>query len=322
MFYLLTFLITIIAIFGITFLLANKYDKQQNLQKRLEIIVGKKNVKDDKVFDTNSYRRKKIQDNLKQLEDTQKPNSKHSIKSLLMQANLKISPLHFWLLSILFGLLVTGLWVAIKGFSFVACLIWFYSTFGFPKRYLKKRCFKRQKAFTSNFADAIDIIVRGIRSGLPVGECIKMIGKEMPDPVGQEFRLIVEGQKIGLTINEIMQRALERMPTDDFRFFSVVITIQQQTGGNLAETLEKLSDVLRGRKKMKDKIQALSSEAKASAMIIGSLPFFMIVILKIIAPDYVGILFEETIGHVMLICGAIWMIIGTLVMKNMINFDF
>jgi tight adherence protein B len=322
MFYVIVGGTIVVVMVGLTAFLAAKVGEQQSFQLRLEKIAGKKREDDGREFDANSYRRKKIQENLKELEKSKKRKSKGSIKSLLLQAGLNATPAAFWITSLLFGLAVGGLWVLIKGFSFIAVLIWFYATFGFPKRYLKKKCLKRQKAFTALFADSIDIIVRGIRSGLPVGECLKMIGREMPDPVGIEFRLIVEGQKIGLTIGEIMERALERMPTDDFRFFSVVLTIQQQTGGNLAETLEKLSDVLRGRKKMKDKVQALSSEAKASATIIGSLPFAMILILQLVAPDYIGALFDERLGHFMLMGGGAWMCIGILVMKNMINFDF
>lgn len=320
--YFLTFLIIFVIVFGIAFWLASHYNRQQIMRKRLEVIAGKKSLKDDKEMDTSNYNRKKIQDNLKQLTNNSKHKNKKALKNLLVQANLNISLVQFWIFSLLFGLLVTGLWGVFKDFNLIAGLIWFYATFGFPRRFVKKRCLKRQRAFTSNFADALDIIIRGIRSGLPVGECIKMIGREMPDPVGQEFRLIVEGQKIGLTISEIMQRALERMPTDDFRFFAIVLTIQQQTGGNLAETLQKLSDVLRGRKKMQDKIQALSSEAKTSAMIIGSLPVLMILVLKLAAPDYINTLFDERIGHYLLTLGAFLMGVGTLVMKNMINFDF
>ena len=323
--YLIIGSVILVAMVGSTAFLAAKANEYQERRKRIESIAAKTRKNGSNATDDNSsnnFRKRKIQDKLKQMEETNKRKNKGSVRELIHMAGLNITPMQFWLYSFGFGLVVAFFWFLINGKGLGLVLVWLFATFVFPKRHLKKRGLKRQKKFTTLFADALDIIVRGIRSGLPVGECLKMIGREMPEPVGQEFRLIVEGQKLGLTLNEIMDRALERMPTDDFKFFAVVLAIQQQTGGNLAETLDKLSNVLRGRKKMKDKVQALSSEAKASAMIIGSLPFCMMGILKLIAPDYIGLLFGDTLGHIMMIGGLTWMSIGILVMKQMINFDF
>jgi tight adherence protein B len=192
---------------------------------------------------------------------------------------------------------------------------------GLPKLILKFMARKRQKKFTMDFADAVDVVVRGIRSGLPVSECMNIIAREFDDPVGEEFRMIIEGERLGLTLEEILRRGLERMPTSEFKFFAIVLQIQRQTGGNLADTLGNLSGVLRARKNMRDKVQALASEAKSSAGIIGSLPFFVAGMLSILNPDYLMLLFTEDLGNYMLIGGLMWMSVGITVMSKMINFE-
>ena len=181
---------------------------------------------------------------------------------------------------------------------------------------------KRQKEFTNHFTGAIDILVRGTRSGLPINECLVIIGRESPNPVGEIFQDIVEGQRLGLSVTDLIDRGLERMPTPEFNFFSIVLVIQQQTGGSLADTLEGLSNLLRERKKLSDKIRALSSEAKASAAIIGSLPFFLGLVMTLINPTFLEPLFTETVGNIMLGGGLLWMAAGVFVMSKMIDFDY
>jgi len=189
-----------------------------------------------------------------------------------------------------------------------------------PLWYLSQLYKSRQKKFTTEFANALDVIIRGVRSGLPVGECLRIIGREIPDPVGEEFRLLVEGQKIGLTLQELLQRGLQRMPTKEYKFFAIVLQIQQETGGNLADTLENLSGVLRERKRMRDKANALSSEAKSSAAIIGALPFLVMGGMSATSPEYVAPLFNTTAGTFTIVGGLLWMGAGILVMRHMINF--
>jgi tight adherence protein B len=155
---------------------------------------------------------------------------------------------------------------------------------------------------------------------LPVSECVSIVGREVPDPVGAEFRMMVEGQRVGMTLNEIMSRGLERMPTPEYKFFAIVLQIQQQTGGNLAETLSGLSNVIRERKQLRMKIKAMSSEAKASASIIGSLPIIVAVLVSIISPDYLVPLFQTRTGNYMLLGCFLYMGIGVAVMAKMINF--
>ncbi|MCP4395028.1 MAG: type II secretion system F family protein [Alphaproteobacteria bacterium] len=312
---------------GLAAAIAAQYGEQSKRSNRLDKFAGVKSHDSDEDKDedgkASSFRKKQIQNKVKELEDKKNATAnKNSLKNLLLQAGHNISPAKFYLFSFLFGLTMFGLAVLWKGFGIFSILVFFAMTIWYPKRRIKKKAIKRQKKFVTLFADAIDVIVRGIRSGLPVGECMQMIGSEMPDPVGHEFRIIIEGQKLGMPFDEIMMKSLERMPVESLKFFAIVLSIQQQTGGNLAETLSKLSDVLRQRKKMKDKVQALSSEAKASAMIIGSLPFILAGILSLLAPEYIGLLFSEFLGNVMIAGGLTWMGIGCLVMKKMISFDF
>lgn len=193
--------------------------------------------------------------------------------------------------------------------------------FGLPRFVVQVKNKRRVKAFTLEFANALDVIIRGIRSGLPVGECLRIIARESPEPVSGVFREIVEGQNIGLTLSQSLDRAIEQMDTSDLRFFAIVLSIQAQTGGNLADTLQNLSNILRERKKMADKVRALSSEAKSSASIIGSLPFLIFMALYFVNNDYVMMLFREDLGNMMVMGGLIWMTMGVLVMRQMINFE-
>jgi tight adherence protein B len=200
-------------------------------------------------------------------------------------------------------------------------LVGFAMALGAPKFALSFMRKRRLKQFTLQFADSLDIITRGIQSGLPVGECLAIIGRESPEPIAAVFTEIVENVKLGLNLEDCLNRALERMPSQELRFFSIVLQIQQTTGGNLAETLSNLSRVLRERKKMRDKVKAMAAEANTSAMIIGSLPFLITLALTLVNPSYIAILFEDTTGHILIGIGLTWMTIGVIVMRSMINFD-
>jgi len=193
---------------------------------------------------------------------------------------------------------------------------------GLPKFYLRTKVKRRLKKFTALFADAIDILIRGVRTGLTIGECLAIVGREMPDPVGLEFRLITEGVQLGITIDDCLTRLYRRVPTAEVRFFSIVLVMQRSTGGNLAETLEKLTEVIRSRKRMRDKIQALSSEAKTSAAIVGSLPILVAMALAALAPKYIATLFTTDTGNWIILSGLVWMTIGVFVMGKIIRFDY
>jgi tight adherence protein B len=198
----------------------------------------------------------------------------------------------------------------------------FAGAFGLPRwllSYLKKR---REAKFLEYFPDAVDIIVRGVKAGLPLLDCMKMITIESQEPVKSEFRSIVETQAVGMPLGEACGKLYEDMPLPEANFFGIVIAIQQRAGGNLAEALGNLSNVLRDRKKMKAKIRAMSQEAKASAGIIGALPIAVMLLVYLSSPQYIALLWTEPLGRLMLAASAMWMGTGVLVMKKMINFDF
>src|ERR1700742_5035514 len=176
---------------------------------------------------------------------------------------------------------------------------------------------RRQKKFTTHLAGAIDVIVRSVRSDLPTNEALRIVARDSPEPVGGEFNRLVEGLKVGVTLDQGCKRMFESMPTAEVSFFGIVMTIQQKSGGNLSEALSNLAGVLRDRKRLQGKIKAMSSEAKASAMIIGSLPPAVMALVWITTPQYIDLLFTEQLGNIMLISCGVWMAIGIFVMKRM-----
>ncbi|MBO6521979.1 MAG: type II secretion system F family protein [Rhodospirillales bacterium] len=180
---------------------------------------------------------------------------------------------------------------------------------------------RRMNKFTIQFPDAIDLMVRGLRSGLPVTETISACGREMSEPVGSEFRRIADAIRLGQTLEDALWDAARRLDTPEFKFFVISLSVQKETGGNLAETLANLSDILRSRKQMKLKIKAMSSEAKASAMILGSLPFLMFGIIYFLSPEYESALFTDMRGRVMLGAALTLMTGGILVMRKMVRFE-
>ncbi len=281
---------------------------------------GKKSVS---ALDVASSRRKQVQETLKDLEQHQKQQRKQTLtlKSQIQQAGLTWLPSHFWLGSIVIGVTVFGILMFLGRPPLIAAGLAVGIGIGLPRwvlGFLRKR---RMKKFSLEFSNAIDIIVRGVKSGLPLNECLQIIARESPAPVGPEFKLLVEGQSVGVDLSTGLQKMYHRMPLSELNFFTIVLTIQQKTGGNLAEALGNLSSVLRARKMMREKIQAMSSEAKASSMIIGSLPPFVMGIVYITTPAYMMLMFTEPNGQLMLAGGIFWMACGIFVMKKMINFN-
>jgi tight adherence protein B len=180
---------------------------------------------------------------------------------------------------------------------------------------------KRAAAFTSKFPDAIELLVRGLRSGLPVTETLGVVATEVPGPVGEEFKLVTERIKIGKTMEEALQDTADRLNTPEFSFFVITLAIQRETGGNLAETLSNLSDVLRKRAQMKLKIRAMSSESKASAYIVGALPFMVFIMIWWVNPTYIDGFFTEDRLIVAGLGGLTWMSIGAFIMAKMVSFE-
>jgi tight adherence protein B len=192
---------------------------------------------------------------------------------------------------------------------------------GLPHVVLSQRIAKRTKKFISLLPEALDLIVRGIRSGLPASEALRTIGEEIQDPVGKEFREVTDQMRIGVAMDEAMWGAAKRLAIPEFNFLVISLSIQQETGGNLAEILEKLSDMVRRREQMRLKVKAMSSEARASAMIIGSLPFIMAGVISFVRPEYMTTLFTDPRGWMMIGIGMTSLLIGLGVMGKMIKFD-
>jgi tight adherence protein B len=267
-------------------------------------------------------RREEIEETLKDLEVRQRKARTPPLSVRLEQAGLNWSKRQYIISCICLGAIVFFATVIVGGGLLGALGLGFAAAFGFPLwvlSYLRKR---REAKFIANFPDAVDIIVRGIKAGLPLVDSIKVIVNEAPEPVRSEFRGILEVQVVGVPLGEACGRLYERIPLPEANFFGIVVSIQQKAGGNLSEALGNLSRVLRDRKKMKAKIKAMSTEAKASAMIIGSLPIVVMLLVYMSSPDYISLLWTETIGRLMLAVSAIWMSLGVLVMRKMINFDF
>jgi tight adherence protein B len=191
-----------------------------------------------------------------------------------------------------------------------------------PHLYVGFRRRRRFERFRKAFPDAIDVIVRGIKSGVPLADCLKIVAAESTEPVKGEFNTLVEDQALGLPLGDAVQRLPDRIPVSEASFFAIVIAVQTRAGGNLSEALSNLSASLRQRKKMQGKIAAMSAEAKASAGIIGSLPIIVGTILYFTSPAYIGLLFSTTTGNLVLAACGFWMGLGILVMRQMINFDF
>ena len=267
-------------------------------------------------------RRKQIQESLKQFEEREKQRKKKlTLRMLIMQSGLDLQVRGFWVISVFIGAVFAAVPLVFGIPWYVAAGAAVVGTFGFPRWFLGFLRRRRQNKFLHEFADAIDVMVRGLKAGLPVSDAMKVIAAESGPPVGPEFAEVVEGQRVGITIDQGIERMYERMPLSEVNFLGIVMAIQSKTGGNLSEALGNLSKVLRDRKKMKGKIRAMSQEAKSSAAIIGSLPFIIMAGLSFLNPTYLNPLFDTSVGNVLLVGSGLWMMTGVLVMRKMINFE-
>ena len=265
-------------------------------------------------------RREQVTQSLKEIEAKQKARKSVAIETRIAQAGLSWSRGAFFVFSVIAGavlgvgtLLATGTPLAGLGAAFAGGV-------GLPRWmliYLKR---KRINQFIAELPNAVDVIVRGIRSGLPLNDCLRIIATDAREPLKSEFRSVVEGQAVGLSSADALAKVYERVPVAEANFFATVIAIQQKSGGNLSEALGNLSKVLRERRKMRDKIKAMSMEAKASAAIIGALPFCVAFLTYMSSPEYISLLWTTETGTVALMMGGGWMATGIFVMKKMINF--
>jgi tight adherence protein B len=267
-------------------------------------------------------RREQVEETLKELEVRNKKTKNPPLQIRIQQAGLDWTKQRFLIAAGISGVVGFLLGLSSGAGLLAALALGFAAGFGLPVwmlSYLKKR---RENRFLETFPDAVDVIVRGIKSGLPLLDSLKAIAVDAPEPTRSEFRSIVETQTVGIPLGEACTKLYERMPLAEANFFGIVISIQQKAGGNLSEALGNLSRVLRDRKKMKAKIQAMSMEAKASAYIIGSLPIAVGALVYLTSPDYIQLLWTHEMGRMMMAGCAMWMGMGVLVMKKMINFDF
>jgi tight adherence protein B len=203
----------------------------------------------------------------------------------------------------------------------LALFVGLFFGIGGPHFFIGKLIQRRVKKFNSNFPDAIELMVRGLRSGLPITETLGIVAGEIPGPVGLEFRAVSDKMKIGRTMEAALQDTADRLGTPEFQFFVITLAIQRETGGNLAETLSNLADVLRKRAQMKLKIRAMSSESKASAYIVGSLPFVVFTLVWFINPNYMANFFVDQRLIVAGLGGLVWMSLGAFIMAKMVNFE-
>lgn len=312
-----------VSIVGIGFAFAGGSSApQQKRVRQATGVVDKREV----AKDATHQRRKQMADSIKALREKEasrrKDNNVNTLPDKIKQAGFSFDPSVFWMGSAALG--VTALVVAfLAGLPYAAVAgIGFAAGLGLPRWLLGMAVGMRQKKFSMQFADAIDVIVRGVKSGLPLNECLRIIAAESPQPVGGEFARVVDNMQMGASVDKALERMYRRVPLPEVNFFSIVISIQQQAGGNLSEALGNLSGVLRSRKMLKEKIKALSSEAKASAMIIGSLPVAVMGLVYVTTPSYILELFTHPVGHMLLMIGAALMGLGIFIMRQMINFDF
>ena len=309
-----------IMIAGVGFVLVGGDDSQAKTVKRAQALVGRDSSgKRRPVVSAQDQRRKHVLKTLRE-QDRQQRKVTLSIGAKLKQAGLGENVRGFWIVSAVIGLVVILIVVVLRQPPLIGIGLGFAAAFGLPRWVLGFLAARRVRKFTDVFPDAMDIIVRGIRSGLPVHDSLRVIARETSDPMAGQFHQLVEGISMGVSIDQALERMYEQMPTPEVRFFAIVLAIQSKTGGNLAEALGNLSTVIRARRLMREKIKAMSGEAVASAVIIGSLPPAVMVLIGMTAPDYMMQLFIDPRGHMMLAVAAFWMSLGVFTMRKMINF--
>jgi len=319
-----------LAAFALIFVILQPFIAAERLQEK-KINSIKRNDRDREVrakaearVADASKRRQSVQNSLKELEAGTKakdPN-KQGLKDTLRQAGIEVTIPKFYVFSAIFGVFFAFVVLVLSGDPLVAGAGLIIGILGIPRWFVARKRKKRMNAFLMEFPNAVDVITRGIKAGLPLNDCLGIIASEAKEPVRTEFKRVLETQQMGIPMTEAILKLYKNVPLTEANFFGIVISIQQSAGGNLSEALSNLSKVLRDRKKMKAKIQAMSAEAKASAMIIGALPLVVTVLIYVTTPKYILTLFTHETGHLILLGSAAWMFMGIMVMKSMINFDF
>jgi tight adherence protein B len=315
---LVAFLLTGLSVGGLVYAIMPYFTGEARTERRIDALTKRTstvNIEAD-------AKRKNVADVLKKAEDMQARQKRPPLEARIEQAGLNITKQMLLVLSIGGGFVAFVTLLTSTGSILIAGPAFFIASIGLPNWLLSYLIKKRINSFIVELPGALDIITRGIKAGLPLNECLKIIANEAPAPVGPEFTRIIESQQMGISLSDAIHRLSLRMPSSEANFFATAISIQQKSGGNLAEALENLARVLRSRKQMKLKIKAMSTEATASAGIIACMPPGVAILVYITSPDYISLLWTTTTGQVTLIISAIWMLIGVLVMRKMINFDF
>ncbi|MEM1105809.1 MAG: type II secretion system F family protein [Pseudomonadota bacterium] len=326
-----------LAIAGVGMAFAGGGTGEAASKRAKQISAGRKDASGKAKRDKQDARRRQTQQMLEQLRDQNEAKKRsimpRDIGSRLQQAGLDIPVSYFWVVSAVLGVALATLaflsgadgftvsGIELRSQIAVVFAAGFAGFFGLPRFILGFLAKGRNKKLTNQFADAIDIIVRGVKSGLPLNECLQIIARESPEPLSSEFQKLADNIRMGNTIEQALSKFYQRVPLPEVNFFVIVLNIQSKSGGNLSEALGNLSSIIRSRKMMREKIKAMSSEAKASAMIIGSLPFAVGGMVYMTTPDYVMELFTTPTGHTFLAAGGFWMFLGIMVMRNMINFE-
>jgi tight adherence protein B len=307
---------------GIAFAIMPYLSGEVRAEKRKDLLVNREAARESAAVQRSAAsRREQISKSLKELEQRQ-TKKRVDLATRLLQAGLQWPNRRYYLLSavsaVIFGLVA----FLLSQNPYVGAGGLLVGAFGIPRWFLSYLTKSRIKKFINEFPNAMDVVVRGVKSGLPLGDCIRIIAMEAADPVRSEFRHIIESQTLGLSVAEACERLYQRVPVTEANFFGIVITIQQKSGGNLAETLANFSRVIRERRKMAGKIKAMSAEAKASAAIIACLPFTVAILVYLSSPEYISLLWKTFHGKITMLIAGFWMMIGVLVMRKMIRFDF
>ena len=315
---------------AVVFILAYPYVFGENVSQRIQTATTSrsKKVAARSAAEVTASRKKAVTETLKEIDSRKKKNEKASLRTRLEQAGLEMDAKGFWLSSAILGVIVGvavyfSLPASIASLALpLAGIAGFVGALGLPGWILGFLIKRRQTAFVANLANAIDVVVRGVKTGLPLNECLGIIARETPEPICSEFKQVVDQQRLGVPLSEAMDRLVMRMPLPEVKFLAIVISISTSSGGNLSEALGNLSQVLRDRFGLKLKVKAMSAEALASAMVLGSMPPIVITLIHLTSPGYLDPMFTTKVGNMLVGFGLFWMSCGIFIMRKMINFKY
>lgn len=245
----------------------------------------------------------------------------YQLKNLTIQSGIKISYRKYFYIFVVISFLFSSSLIALTPFYLIAAIAFPIMAFVVPVMVLKFKVRRRKNRFISDFPAAIDAVIRAVQTGLPLFDGFSLLATEFKEPIKGEFQQVVESRKLGSSLQDCVNGLAERIDCSETRFFAAVIQIQSQSGGSIAESLKNLSEVIRSKKRMKDKIKSLAAEAKASAYIIGCLPIFIVAAIYFTSPDYIILLFTTDTGNMTLVASGVWMAIGVAIMYKMVKFE-